>query len=231
MSRPPSASIFRTPCKTNPSFSGTRRPLLKRLLGRTAARAGAFLVLFAIAATVFYTGTSSAASPSVKSAPESSLSGARQHEATDNLNVWLPLAMRFQLPSLVETVETYAADCSTPKADFNIINLGAPAGDGEQVCVKATFPAAFLSFRRITLVDPAGNVRGSAIITSSGQTNVFTLPDEATTPIGEDTVDNRGTWRVDLRSFGGSPPRHRLLRRARTGQPGRRSPNLRRRRR
>jgi Domain of unknown function (DUF5011)/HYR domain/Domain of unknown function DUF11 len=201
MSRPLSASIFRTPCRTNSSFSGTRRRLSKRLLGATAVRAGAFLALTAIVATVFYTGSSSAASPaapSSKRAPESSL--AYQLEARENLNAWLPIAMMFQPPSLLETVETYAANCSgTPKKDFN---LGGTVG--EQVCVKATFPAAFLSFRRITLIDPAGNVRGTAIITSSGQTNVFTLPSEATSQIGGETVDNRGAWRVDLRSFSGS---------------------------
>lgn len=205
MSRPPSASIFRTPNKTNSSFSGTRRLSLNRLFGGTAGRAGAFLALFAIVATVFYTGATSAASPAAKSAPESSpfASARQQPEASRNLNAWLPLAMMFQPPSLVENIETYAADCSTPKTDFNL-NPGAPSGDGEQVCVKATFPAAFLSFRRITLIDPAGNIRGSAIITSSTQTETFTLPDEATSQIGEETVDNRGTWRVDLRSFGGS---------------------------
>ncbi|HEV7904529.1 MAG TPA: immunoglobulin-like domain-containing protein [Pyrinomonadaceae bacterium] len=166
-------------------------------------RAGAFLALFAVVATVFYTGTSSAASPaapSMKGAPQSALSGARQFEARENLNAWLPVAMMFQPPSLLETVETYAADCSgSPKKDFNVGGT-----EGEQVCVKATFPAAFLSSRRITLIDPAGNIRDSAIITSSGQTNVFTLPNEATSQIGDQTVDNRGTWRIDLRSFSGS---------------------------
>jgi hypothetical protein len=200
MSRPPSASIFRTPKKTNSSFSGTRRLRLNRLFGGTAGRAGAFLALFAIVAAVFYAGTTSAASPAAKSAPESSPSASalRQPEASNNLHAWLPLAMMFQPLSLVESVNTYAADCSTPKTDFNL------SATPDVVCVKATFPSAFLSFRRITLIDPAGNIRDSAIITSSTQTESFTLPTEATSTIGIETVDNRGTWRIDLRSFGGS---------------------------
>ncbi|HEX8424079.1 MAG TPA: immunoglobulin-like domain-containing protein, partial [Pyrinomonadaceae bacterium] len=97
--------------------------------------------------------------------------------------------------SLVESINTYAADCSTPKTDFNL---------GDTVCVRASFPSAFLSFRRITWVDPNNNILDSAIITSSAQTSLFTLPATATSEIGGATVDNRGTWRIDLRSFGGS---------------------------
>jgi hypothetical protein len=61
-----------------------------------------------------------------------------------------------------------------------------------------------LSFRRITWIDPNNNILDSAIITSSAQTALFTLPATATSEIGGNTADNRGTWRIDLRSFGGS---------------------------
>jgi Domain of unknown function (DUF5011)/HYR domain/Domain of unknown function DUF11 len=192
--RPQRASFFRSPRKTNSSFTHTRRPSLKGFLGGTAVRAGAFLAFFAIVATVFYAGTSSAASPSVTRATESSQAGARQLATSYNSGTWLLPALMFQ-PALVETIETYAADCSTPKTDFNL---------GETVCVRAAFPSAFLSFRRITWVDPNNNILDSGLITSSGQTNLFTLPATATSEIGGATVDNRGTWRIDLRSFGGS---------------------------
>jgi hypothetical protein len=98
-------------------------------------------------------------------------------------------------PSLVESINTYAADCSTPRTNFNL---------GDTVCVRASFPSAFLSFRRISWIDPHNHILDSSIITSSGQTDLFTLPATATSEIGGSTVDNRGTWRVDLRSFGGS---------------------------
>lgn len=201
MSRPPSAPKLRVYPQTNSLFSGTHRPRLTEFSGGAILlllRAGAFLSLFVIIAAVFYTGISSAASPSAKSATESSpaSSAARRPEAGYDFGAWPLPALMFQSPpSLSESVNTYAADCSTPKTDFNL---------GETVCARASFPEAFLSFRRISWIDPNNNILDSAIITSSGQTDLFTLPATATSEIGGVTVDNRGTWRIDLRSFGGS---------------------------
>lgn len=197
MSRPPSASIFRYPRKTNSSFSGIHHPRLQKRSGRTAHRAGAFLALFAIIATVFYGGTSSAASPSPEGAIESSpFDASRTAQAKYDFSAWLLPATMFQTqPSLVETISTYAADCSTPKTNFNL---------GDTVCARASFPSAFLSFRRITWINPDNNILDRAIITSSTQTDLFTLPTTGTSVIDGATVDNRGTWRIDLRSFGGS---------------------------
>lgn len=197
MSRPPSASIFRSPRKTNSSFYGIRPSRWQQLAGRTAHRAGAFLALFAIIATVFYAGTSSAASLSPKGATESSpVDSSRPAQARYDFSAWLLPATMFQThPSLVETVNTYAADCSTPKTDFNL---------GDTVCARATFPSAFLSFRRINWINPDNNILDSAFITSNTQTDLFTLPATGTSVVGGATVDNRGTWRIDLRSFGGS---------------------------
>jgi hypothetical protein len=194
MSRPPSASIFRSPRKTNSSFFGIRPSRLQKLSGGTTQRAGAFLALFAIIATIFYAGTSSAASPSAKSAPKSSPADSSRTAGADfDFGAWLLPAMMFQ--PLGESVNIYAADCSTPKTDFNL---------GDTVCVRASFPSAFLSFRRITWIDPSNHILDSAIVTSNTQTDLFTLPATATSQIGGVTVDNRGTWRIDLRSFGGS---------------------------
>jgi hypothetical protein len=163
-------------------------------------RAGAFLALFAIIATVFYAGTSSAASPSSNTssqrAPQSAQPDARRPEANNTVGARILPALMFQAqPPLAESISTYAADCSTPKTDFNL---------GETVCARATFPSAFLSFRRITWIDPGNNILDTRIITSSAQADLFTLPSTGTSEIGGVTVDNRGTWRVDLRSFGGS---------------------------
>jgi len=205
MSCPPTSTPnLRVHSRMNLLFSVSSCSRLTGFSGRTILRlrAGAFLFLFAFIATVFYTGTSSAASPSAEGATErsqadggggSSRSSARRPETPYNFGAWLFPAMMFQ--SLSESVDTYAADCSTPKTDFNL---------GETVCARATFPSAFLSFRRITWIDPGNNVLDTSIITSSGQTDLFTLPGTATSEIGGVTVDNRGTWRVDLRSFGGS---------------------------
>lgn len=197
MSRPPRASIFRFSNKTKSTFSCARRPRLKQLSVMTAMRAGASLALFALFATIFYTGTSLAAStsstPSSPRALESVQSGAA---ARYNFGAWLLPPSMFQTsPSLVESINTYASDCSTPKTDFNL---------GETVCMRATFPTAFLSFRRVTWIDPEKHILDSAVITSNSQTDLFTLPSTATSEIGGVTVDHRGTWRLDLRSFGGS---------------------------
>ncbi|HEX8424064.1 MAG TPA: hypothetical protein VF634_11660, partial [Pyrinomonadaceae bacterium] len=94
--RPQSAYISRSPRRTNSSFTPTRHPSLKGLLGGTAIRAGAFLALFAIIGTVFYAGTSSAASPSSTGATESSQSAARRTESNSNFGAWLLPAMMFQ---------------------------------------------------------------------------------------------------------------------------------------
>jgi hypothetical protein len=154
------------------------------------------LTLFAIVATVFYTGTSAAASASSRSTTESPQSVARRPEANYNFGAWVLPSMMFQLqPTSAESINTYDEDCSTPKTSFSL---------GDKVCARAAFPSAFLSFRRITWVGPDNNILDTAIITSSAQTTLFNLPATATSVIGDNIVDNRGTWRIDLRSFGGS---------------------------
>ncbi|MDQ1611368.1 MAG: large repetitive protein [Pyrinomonadaceae bacterium] len=190
MSRPPFAPNPLAKLKITSSTT-RRRPLLRWLAaGGTARRAGAFLALFALFITIFYTGApSSAASPGA-AAGASLPSVARQPHGTGASA--LSLAM-FQFP--VSSLDTYAADCSTPKTDFNL---------GETVCVRATFPASFFFFRSITFVDPDNHILGSDFLTSSGQTSLFTLPGTATSVVGGDIVDNRGTWRIDLRSAVGS---------------------------
>jgi hypothetical protein len=100
----------------------------------------------------------------------------------------------FQLFAADE-LKTYAADCATEKTDFNL---------GEIVCVRAGFPSTFLTFRRITWVDPLNHILDAAFITTNGQTALFTLPPNATSEIGGRIVDNRGAWRIDLRSADGS---------------------------
>ncbi|HYG09785.1 MAG TPA: immunoglobulin-like domain-containing protein [Pyrinomonadaceae bacterium] len=198
MSRPPIAKSPLSKLKNNSSFANARRPRLKGLIaGGTARRAGAFLALFAIIVTVFYTGSSSAASPRDKaSAVASSQPVVRRPVADSGARPLLLSPFMFQLFP-VDEVTLYAADCTTPKSDFNL---------GETVCARATFPPGFLSLRRLTWVDPSNNILDAAIITSSGQTSLFTLPGTGTSNISGDTVDNRGTWRVDLRWADGSRP-------------------------
>jgi len=198
MSRPPIAKSPLSKLKNNSSFATTRRSILRGLMaGGTARRAGAFLAFFAIVATIFYTGSSSAASPRDKAGAASSLrSEARRPAADSSAGARLLSPAMFQLFTPDE-VSIYAADCATPKTDFNL---------GETACARATFPASLFSFRSLTWVDTDNNILNAAFITSSGQTSLFVLPATATSEVGGNIVDNRGTWRVDLRSADGSRP-------------------------
>jgi hypothetical protein len=199
MFRPPVATNLHPKLKINSSFAAIRRPGLKGLAaGGSARRAGAFLALFALISTIFYTASSSAAASSGdKAGAGASLqSVARRPKAGQIAGAPLFSSALFQLFP-VDEVSTYAADCVTPKTDFNL---------GETVCARANFPSSFFSFRQLTWVDTDNNILDAAFITSSGQTSQFTLPGTATSSIGETIVDNRGTWRIDLRWPDGSRP-------------------------
>lgn len=105
-------------------------------------------------------------------------------------------AAPFQTTS--ESIQTFAADCTTPKAAFTL---------GDTVCVKATVPFSFLlGFRRINIVDPSNVVRASQVVTDASLTQEFsfTIPSTAQTTIGSESFDNRGTWRADLSTISSS---------------------------
>jgi hypothetical protein len=93
----------------------------------------------------------------------------------------------------VETIDTFAADCTTPKAVFNL---------GDTVCAKVTGaplrPSAPL--RHINWSGPAGDVEQTLDITSDPQTNLFVIPASGTSIIDGQTIDNRGTWAASINS-------------------------------
>ncbi|HEV2829980.1 MAG TPA: HYR domain-containing protein [Pyrinomonadaceae bacterium] len=91
-------------------------------------------------------------------------------------------------------MSTYAADCATPKTLFTL---------GDTVCVKVQGVDPSFN-RRISWVDPAGNIRQLTAVTSDPQTDSFTLPTAATELIDNALVDNRGTWKVNLISSRGT---------------------------
>ena len=92
---------------------------------------------------------------------------------------------------LDEAVETFAADCVTPKSTFAL---------GETVCAKVT-NAPFFGFpiRRLDWVDPAGHVVRSTPVGQAGaQTDLFTLPTSQTSEVSPGVVvDHRGSWAVN----------------------------------
>ena len=82
-----------------------------------------------------------------------------------------------------ETIETFAADCVTPKTSFNF---------GDEACVKVSGgPPLSLYPRRIAWVDTDNNILRKIDITSDPQTDNFVLPATNT------TTDYRGVWRVN----------------------------------
>jgi uncharacterized repeat protein (TIGR01451 family) len=87
-----------------------------------------------------------------------------------------------------ETLEVFAADCTTPKSSFEL---------GEVVCVKVTnAPVASTILRRFSWSTHARSVVRTTDIATSTQTDTFTLPNTAFSTIGTLTVDNRAVWKV-----------------------------------
>jgi uncharacterized repeat protein (TIGR01451 family) len=135
------------------------------------------LITVTAVAAPFYTALSS--SSHVFSAKRVSVSGSA--------------ATRSFLPSFSpEGVFTYAPDCTTPKTDFNL-------GDG--VCAKASgVPATVAPFSwHVFWGDPEGLIRQSdTAIDDDTTTYSFTLPATTTSNVDGKTIDNRGTWTVNL---------------------------------
>jgi uncharacterized repeat protein (TIGR01451 family) len=107
----------------------------------------------------------------------------------------LPSPMMFmQAVPAGETINTYASNCVTPKSSFNL---------GETVCAKVTgapLGVGGAAAQRLTWVAHNGSVTQAGNITSSTQTSTYLLPTTATQTLGGVTIDNRGTWRVNISS-------------------------------
>jgi len=65
---------------------------------------------------------------------------------------------------------------------------------GQTVCAKVTGFAGY----RLAWVDAGGYIERTTDITSSSQTDTFTLPSTQTSVVNGVTVDNRGQWRVNV---------------------------------
>lgn len=111
---------------------------------------------------------------------------------TSRLTTFLPVMQ--QNPAL-ETVATYAADCTTPKTVFEL---------GEEVCAVTTGVTTFSPAQRsLTWSDPLSVVIERTDLETTTQ-DKFTLPTEQTSQIDGLVIDNRGTWRVNLTPAGRS---------------------------
>ena len=155
-------------------------------------RLGAILVVAGFLVTGFY--SSSSASRSGKANTKGS-SKVAQKAAPPSAQA-IKLAERIQpvaknafnpvllpAPPIGETIDTFAADCTTPKSSFVI---------GDTVCVKLTgFPISPFP-RRLLLGNANSTVIHDVNVISDPQTFSFTVT--ATSTVGGVTVDNRGSW-------------------------------------
>jgi uncharacterized repeat protein (TIGR01451 family) len=185
------------PDKSN-SPSARRQTVLGLSFSRgRVIRVAAFFVVIAAVLMVLQTSHAGRAERRTTTPAVTAVSSPTAPSATRrpvNGNTLSFLAMPFQ--ATTESIQTFASDCQTPKDAFTL---------GETVCVKATVPFTFLlGLRAINIVGPANVVRDSAIITSLSQTHSFTLPTTDQTTIGDQTFDNRGTWRADLATLTGA---------------------------
>jgi uncharacterized repeat protein (TIGR01451 family) len=169
-------------------FKPTRAPY-------QAVRIGLFslCVITVLTASFFWREKASAALSASAKAQSSSNAGLRQNStARPAIKSNGPLShiggLSFMPMAADETIEVFAADCTTPKSSFEL---------GEVVCVKVTSaPVSSTVLRRFSWSTHArSTVRTTDIVTST-QTDTFTLPSTAFSTIGTQVVDNRAVWKV-----------------------------------
>ena len=162
-------------------------------------RVGIFIAIATL--SIFSLLTVSSASRSEKNSAKRSeilsSSGVAPKVDANAANLNLSLANKGMVPfafmpqAAPEAVAIYAADCTTPKTDFTL---------GETVCAKLTGaplgsrPTQVL--RRLSIVGPGGYIRSEFDVsaTSSTATLSFNIPGTATSEVGGETIDNRGSW-------------------------------------
>lgn len=87
-----------------------------------------------------------------------------------------------------ESITTFAANCSTPKTDFNL---------GESVCARVTgSPLGSTPQRHLNFVNPAGVIVQSSNVTADPQIFSFTVPATTVSTDAGILVDNRRTWTI-----------------------------------
>lgn len=112
-----------------------------------------------------------------------------------HLTLWPTFAAQDPLPPPPETIATYASDCTTLKTTFAL---------GETVCAVTTgAPIESPARRSVAWVDPLSFVEQRTDLTSSPNAS-FDLPMNGTSFVFGFTVNNRGTWRVNLTLAGSS---------------------------
>jgi len=97
-----------------------------------------------------------------------------------------------------QSITTYdGATCTIPQSDFFL---------GDTVCAKATgVPVTTFFPWHVSWVDTVGFIRQTDTAIADDQaTYTYMLPNTTTSVVNGQTVDNRGTWRVNLTRFSGA---------------------------
>jgi hypothetical protein len=179
-----------------PKFTSTNKTNSRVLPKRSTSlflRLGALMLLAGCLVSGFY--SSSSASRSGKASTKGSSRVAQKTAPASPQSVKLAERMQpvaknafnavlLPAPPIGEAIDTFAADCTTPKSSFVI---------GATVCVKLTgFPTGTLFPRRLLLGNANSTVIHDVNVTTDPQTFSFVVT--ATSVIGGVTTDNRGSW-------------------------------------
>ncbi|HJU55190.1 MAG TPA: HYR domain-containing protein [Pyrinomonadaceae bacterium] len=175
------------------SFFQTARDLPGQL--RRLVRPVATLALVALLTAAFlYNGSSASSRKGPKSNAAPSLSDSAQRkavtaEARRLLKIGLNLA--FILPQVAETIETFAADCTTAKTSFTL---------GDTICVKTNGVIANGNTNRFVnfLTPDTAIANTTATITTDPQTFLYTLPTTASVIIAGNPATTLGTWKATI---------------------------------
>ena len=153
---------------------------------KTITRSAILLILLGLLAIPFF----SSAARGLRSVPTPPSDNQVTQESNQSAKLPGLLSPNFLMPQGGgETIAIFEGDCTTPATDFDL---------GDAICVKLTgAPIGTRIRRRIAIVNPAGIIMAKADVTSSPQTLNFTLPSAASSVLEVNTVDNRGTWRVN----------------------------------
>src|SRR5438105_4846364 len=175
----------------------TVRPTVKHLRALTII--ASLAIVAAITAAPFYSAQSSSLvapsaavlrNPSEAAARPSRLGSLISSNSTNRLSLFtVP-------PPSPETIQTFAADCITPKTDFDL---------GATVCAKITgapLGSGGRAATRIGWVSPYGSLAQGADITTDPQNGTYLIPTSQTQTItdsggGTIVVDNRDTSSIN----------------------------------
>lgn len=188
--RPPMPPAASCPAKTALRDKENAQRRARRRPGKARYALPALLLLAAVSAAAIMPGPLAAAAKKLVPSVESSSSQVRPAAApragalaASHAALAAPFYF-FQAAPL--SLQTFAADCTTPKSDWNL---------GDTVCVQVD---GAVNPSRVQLVNPSGYAVSRADIGFGPQTVSFTLPTDAILTSDGDVFDNRGTWRIAL---------------------------------